>query len=287
MPLENRSIKVEIILDHGTFREGYNTKIITGDSTTGSSFRIQIEKAGGFARDNAELTIYGMNEDDQSILSTLSYQPNEIRRNKIIISAGYNGEYVQYFAGEIMTANAIYADPSRAFHILAVAALFAGIDIAPHTNNPGTVSVAKLLQTLCTGAGLTLKNTGVILNSKNYIATGSYIDQIRSICDDFNLVYRIDNNVLSVAPQGIPLENTLVILNAGSGLLSYPTVDQNGVHFRCRFDPNIKFGNKVRIQSIVPKASGDWGIYSIQTALENRHEKWEISASGSLYAFGI
>ena len=52
------------------------------------------------------------------------------------------------------------------------------------------------------------------------------------------------------------------------GLLGYPQFNNDGIEFNMIFDPNLKIGGLVKIESIVPRASGIWKITKINTKLE-------------------
>ena len=46
----------------------------------------------------------------------------------------------------------------------------------------------------------------------------------------------------------------------GAGLIGYPSFTSDGISCACCYDPNLKQGGAIELQSIVPRASGRWKI---------------------------
>lgn len=60
-------------------------------------------------------------------------------------------------------------------------------------------------------------------------------------------------------PWGKP-RGDAVLLTANSGMIGYPSFTQDGITATCFYDPRLKLGGQVKIESIVPRATGYWKI---------------------------
>ncbi len=271
--LKERQLQCKITLQSGTFNQGFNTKIIN-DSTINALINKTLNN--NFTN-SAQITIYGMNKSDIAALSTLGYIPLKYELNRIELYAQYKGDEPSLcFTGFIVKAWADFSDPSRPMHFECQTTYNAAIQNADPINIQGSASVTDLFSNLATKLSCSLENNGVSGVINNPIYTGSYIDQLKSLSKQTNTNCFIDNNKLNISPKGFSLNNLILNINSESGLISYPTIDAWGVKFRMRYNPVLQLGQYIALQTTVPlpKATGKWFVFDMQTSLNNRHENW-------------
>ena len=51
-------------------------------------------------------------------------------------------------------------------------------------------------------------------------------------------------------------------------MIGYPSFDSNGISVKGLYEPKCKLGGPIRIESVVPKASGLWQISSLSHKLQ-------------------
>ena len=124
------------------------------------------------------------------------------------------------------------------------------------------------------------------MNLDNPVLQGGSTDQIYNLGKKLGIQTKIDNGTLIVAKRNSALNKTVLKLSSQSGLLGYPYIDEKGISFTARYNPNFTFGGVVDISSIVPKATGIWKIYSLEFLLENYHDKFNVSIKASYLQSG-
>ena len=271
--LFTRQLQCKLILQSGTFNQGNNTKIV--DNLT---INATISKTlnNNFTQE-ASIIIYGMNKSDIAALSTLGYAPLIYEANQIEVYAQYEGMAPALaFTGYIVKAYAEFANPNRPMYFDCQATYQQAINNAQAFNSIGTVSTADAFNTLATGLGYSFQNNGVSGQLNNLILTGSPIAQLQQLAKQTDTMCVVDNNTVKIAPNGQALSNEILDINSESGLLSYPVIDIWGVRFRMRYNPVLQLGQYIHLSTSVPipKATGQWFVYDMQSSLNNRHENW-------------
>ena len=57
--------------------------------------------------------------------------------------------------------------------------------------------------------------------------------------------------------------NGSVLINAGSGLIGYPTFSNQGIILSCEYNPLIKQQGLIQVESVVPKSTGTWRVIKL------------------------
>jgi hypothetical protein len=180
------------------------------------------------------------------------------------------------FTGYIVRAWADFSDQSRPMHFECQVTYQDAIDNAPSTSVKGPVNAVDLFSKLASSLGYSFQNNGVTGVVNNPILTGSYIDQLKTLSKQTSSNCLVDLGIVKTAPIGFALINAILNINSKSGLLSYPTIDDLGVKFKIRYDPVLQIGQYIHLDTIVPipKATGQWYVYDMQSTLNDRHEYW-------------
>ena len=261
----NKTIQVVMAMAEGVFQNGANQITVEGLPTT-----VDIQKQGGDERPSCTVTIGNLNIDVVKQLTTLSFRPLQRFKNQITINAGEVGKQLQtIFIGDFENAYGEFQNaPTMNLMVKAIAAQHGALMATPATSVDGTEQVAKLMEQWAVEAGCTLENKGVNASVKNVVYRGSPVDKAKTLARDVGIDLIIDDGKFIITPNGQAVDGNAVLIDPKHGLLGYPALSNDGIEFNMIFDPNVKIGGLVKIESIVPRASGIWKVTKIITKLE-------------------
>lgn len=261
----NKTIQVVMAMAEGVFQNGANQITVEGLPTT-----VDIQKQGGDERPSCTVTIGNLNIDVVKQLTTLSFRPLQRFKNQITVNAGEVGKQLQtIFIGDFENAYGEFQNaPTMNLMVKAIAAQHGALMATPATSVDGTEQVAKLMEQWAIEAGCTLENKGVNASVKNVVYRGSPVDKAKTLARDVGIDLIIDDGKFIITPNGRAVDGNAVLIDPKHGLLGYPAFSNDGIEFNMIFDPNVKIGGLVKIESIVPRASGIWKVTKITTKLE-------------------
>lgn len=256
-----KAIEVRLQLSSGSFGSGGDVKIIRG-----LPVQANVDKVAAPDINKASIKIWGMNLDDMARLTTLSFRPLETPRNIIEIFAGDENDatLAKVFSGEITLAFANFsAAPDITFDISAMTGSYPmQIALAP-TSVKDSEPLANVIAKLADAAGYSFRNEGVSASLKNAVLSGSPMEQIYSAARQAGARVIIDDDVIILLPKDKPRLGSAVLLADDSGLIGYPSFNNTGIVCRCIYNPNLQIGGSVKINSVVPKAGGEWMIIKL------------------------
>ena len=261
----NKTIQVVMAMAEGVFQNGANQITVEGLPTT-----VDIQKQGGDERPSCTVTIGNLNIDVVKQLTTLSFRPLQRFKNQITVNAGEVGKQLQtIFIGDFENAYGEFQNaPTMNLMVKAIAAQHGALMATPATSVDGTEQVAKLMEQWAIEAGCTLENKGVNASVKNVVYRGSPVDKAKTLARDVGIDLIIDDGKFIITPNGQAVDGNAVLIDPKHGLLGYPAFSNDGIEFNMIFDPNVKIGGLVKIESVVPRASGIWKVTKITTKLE-------------------
>ena len=261
----NKTIQVVMAMAEGVFQNGANQITVEGLPTT-----VDIQKQGGDERPSCTVTIGNLNIDVVKQLTTLSFRPLQRFKNQITVNAGEVGKQLQtIFIGDFENAYGEFQNaPTMNLMVKAIAAQHGALMATPATSVDGTEQVAKLMEQWAVEAGCTLENKGVNASVKNVVYRGSPVDKAKTLARDVGIDLIIDDGKFIITPNGQAVDGNAVLIDPKHGLLGYPAFSNDGIEFNMIFDPNVKIGGLVKIESVVPRTSGIWKVTKITTKLE-------------------
>lgn len=261
----NKTIQVVMAMAEGVFQNGANQITVEGLPTS-----VEIQKQGGDERPSCTVTIGNLNIDVVKQLTTLSFRPLQRFKNQITVNAGDVGKQLQtIFIGDFENAYGEFQNaPTMNLMVKAIAAQHGALMATPATSVDGTEQVAKLMEQWAVEAGCTLENKGVNASVKNVVYRGSPVDKAKTLARDVGIDLIIDDGKFIITPNGQAVDGNAVLIDPKHGLLGYPAFSNDGIEFNMIFDPNVKIGGLVKIESVVPRASGIWKVTKITTKLE-------------------
>lgn len=280
-----KQLEAHITLAEGGYDAGSgdsgNTKVIH------LGMDVEVSKPGGKEKNKCTCKIYNMPLDDMEKLTTLAFDPLAVKNNKISIQAGdtENG-LSEVFSGDITSAVPVFnADAAAVFEIQAITNYVQAITPVQPLTAEGEQDVVSLMQGLAGKMGLTFTNKGVKgVKLRNVAFVGGAESQARQIADAARIQLIFDDKEMIIAPTGALRkdddENTTPVLSGDSGLIGFPSFDSKGIACKCLYEPRMVVGGPVRIDSIVPKASGLWRVTSLTHSLSANYGQavnWQTS----------
>lgn len=268
-----KKLEAHITLAEGGYDAGTGEKANTKIIRLGMD--AEITKPGGKEKNKCTLKIYNMPLKDMEKLTTLAFDPLAVKDNKLKVMAGddENG-LTEAFSGDITSAVPQFnADANAVFEVQAVTNYVQAITPVKPLTGEGAQDVVSLLQTLAGQMGLSFINRGVSgVQLRNICFVGGPEDQARQIAEAARLQLILDDKEMVLAKPGAlrtdDEEGSTPVLSGKTGLIGFPSFDSKGISCTCLYEPKLIVGGPVKIDSIVPKASGLWRVTSLTHSLQ-------------------
>lgn len=265
-----KSIQLAITLGKGTFSGAGNTKVIEG-----LACEVSITKPGQPDKNSADIKIWGLKYEDMAQLTMLSFRPGESHHNIITIMAGERrredgmGVHLPLaFQGEIRSAYADFnAAPNVCMQFNAATGYYPQQIALPTSTINGEVPAAMLFENFAGEAGYTYKNEGVSASVTNACFHGSPISKMSKLARDIDCELIVDDGMVVTLPSGKARWGKSILISKDTGLIGYPTFTENGIACTCLYNPNLLYGGLIKVESIVPRASGLWRINKLTHSL--------------------
>lgn len=271
-----KSIRLTITLD----KNGQNNQY----TLDGFATHCSISKQGGVDFAKATVEIYGLSLDTMAQLTMLSFRPLGRRWNLLQIEAGEGGEMAVVFQGEVTSAFADLNGASPVMKMEAQTGAYPVLKPEPQIAVSGQQSASEIVSMLAQKTGKTFRNDGVEAMLSDCIVTGDPITKMRSIADSVGADLLIDDDEIVLLPRGKKRETGgIPLVSASTGMVGYPTFSAQGIQVTSYFRPDLKIGAAVRLESIVPSASGVWKIISLTHELTANNPSggaWRTSFEG-------
>lgn len=254
--LVDKNLAVIFKLKDTTFSNGKDTKICQG-------LRMIVNVDGnpppaGFS---ANITIFGMNEKDMQLISSVRNIVKRLLTVQIYASDSRNAP-LAIFSGIISDGRITYNNmPNVALEVVAFSALSKkGLQYPPVSYKKDT-KAQDILAGIAKFAGYDFENQNVDETITNCYLTDSVATNIDAICRDKNIQYSIENNKLIIWKN--ERKGTIPLINVKNGLVGYPTAGITGIYFNCLYNPNILIGAHVEIESSYEQCSGQFQVLSM------------------------
>jgi hypothetical protein len=220
-------------------------------------------------------SIYGLTMSLTNQLSTLGQIIPEARRNFVTVAAGdsVNGQSSIY-TGIIYFGWADYASmPNNAFRIQSPIGGYPALLPIPPTTIKGSADVATIMSGLAVQAGHNFENNGVNQQLFDPYFPGSAGEQIKRVAEKANIDHVIDpvTNTLAIWPLGSHRGDSIPLISPDTGMIGYPTFGEGGagIEVTTVFNPAIRYGSLIQVQSSLPQASQKWGVIQLVHELES------------------
>lgn len=242
------------------------------DTVTLEGFRAtaDIDRAGGLQMSTLKAKIYGVKQDDMNAITTLQWRPLQKIKNTIQVYAIDGDQESLIFSGDIVNAWGDYQSvPDVFLHIQASSTYYKQLASVPPMSFKGASDVETLMKNISDKMGLKFENNGVTGTLADMYVGGTLVDQAREIARAANINIYIEDGVFAITPKNGPRSGDTPLISKSSGLIGYPTFDGVGIMFRTLFNPAIRHGGKVQVESSLSQASGEWIVVSMSHTLES------------------
>lgn len=267
MSFVKRRIEAVITLGKGDFGE---TK---GDTVKLAGLRMAA-RMNSFGKDSMgqiQMRIFGLPLHMINKLTTIGPIATQIRgQNRLMVSAGdEGGAMATIFDGTIDQAwGEFQGAPDVVFNVTGFAGLKDALKPIPPSTFKGSADVASIMQGLAQTMGLIFENNGVALQLSNPYFGGTALEQVRSCARAAGIYYAIERGILAIWPRRGARAGEVPVLSPQTGLIGYPTFTGSGLGLNSAFTPNAKQGGKIRVESQLTPANGEWVIFSVHHDLE-------------------
>lgn len=245
-----REIDVSVTLGQGTFgQSGSSTAKLSGLRVVAN-----IAKRGMPSMDQASIRVYGMEPSMMNQLSTVGVLPTMTRDNSAVVEAGdaTNG-MTTVFSGTMQRAYQVLDQPDTFFQIDCWTGMLPAMQPVVPTSYATGFDVASAMSSLANKMGMVFENGGVQVRLPPSYFAGTYYDQVDAIRRAANIEATIDSGavppVLAIWPKNGTRGGTVPLIQKSSGLIGYPRWEQFGISFRTIFNPSIRLGGVVQINS--------------------------------------
>lgn len=228
-----------------------------------------ITKPGLPEKNSASVTVWGLKYELMDELTMLAFRPLESQKNQITIEAGdKDGQLSVVFKGEIVSASADFNEaPDVAMKFEAESGSYPQQIAEPALTVDGEAKASDLFSKFAAAMGYDFKDEGLATSVKNSRFSGSPFSKACKLARDIDCELYVDDDKVIVMPAGQARKGNAVLLNKDTGLIGYPVFNQDGISCRCLYNPDLIYGGLIKVESIVPKATGAWRITKLTHSL--------------------
>lgn len=284
-----RAIDLSFTLGKGSFgADGSDTIDVKGFRCSAS-----ITKAGGVTMSTLSLRVWGMTLEVMNKLTILGtfIAQNSRQNNTVTVSAGdEDAGMAVVFAG---TMTECWIDTNSAPQVSLVVSAFTGftdaLKPAPPTSYKGTVDAVTVMSGIAKQLSppLPLENSGVMVTLSSPYYPGTLRAQALACAQEgqFNILF--DDNALAIWPNGGVRDGLVPLVSPDTGMIGYPVHTQAGIQVRMLYNPSIRFGGTIKIDSSLVPAIGDtWTPHVVTHDLEAEMPGGKWFTTIECYLFG-
>lgn len=255
--LIQRQVALSIALAQNTQTAQPSTFAESGTSSVNiqglrTSVRI---RDSGTVNATASVRVWGLPPSLMNQLSTLGLVLNLVPKNIITITAGnQGGQMSSVFQGTIWSAYGEYSgQPDVPFVMECLLSGANNVLNTPPTSYPQQFDVATAFGSIANLMGAGFVNNGVSVMLPPMYLSGAPMVQARKLAEAANVSWGFPSgNILEIWPKnGNRTAQTIPKISAQTGMIGYPAFTQKGIIVKTLFNPQIAFGSKVEVDSVV------------------------------------
>lgn len=276
-----------------TFANGSDTIEIPA----GNMASVKVLNANTPGMGHADITIWGLTPDIMNAVNTLGIIVRLQPANLVAVYAsdadGSNKSEV--FRGCIWEAKPLFdRQPEAPLWIDAYAGLDIAVGMADPVSFTGSADVTVILKQLCDRAGYKFEPNGVtgVSLSRSYLwgsPRGQIISVLQSVLTRGIGGAFVENQTVAIWPINGARGGVIPLIKPGTTqepgtLIGYPTYTIGGIQFRCIYNPNVRFGGQVQLETSLFQASGIWNVIAGLSATLDAQipgGKWENLIEGT------
>lgn len=275
--MNQRSIKVSITLSQGNFNSSGNTKVIEHLPVS-----VRVNKPMLPAKHEANISITGIQQDDLEQLTTLTPEYKLVPDNRVLVEV----EGSTVFSGTITSALADYSSaPNIRLNVNALTGYYDATIAKPVYTYKGEYQIAQIFQQLAGDMKKQLINRDVSGTVRDLALSGDPWSKAVKLAKQLGIGLFMDGEEMIITAKGKVRDDQIPLWNTTSGMIGYPTFTGKGIKARHLFDQRVKLGSYIQIDSVVPKASGQWRVTRVTHNIESNipNGKWETEVECELF----
>ncbi|MEB5921432.1 baseplate hub protein [Franconibacter daqui] len=246
----------------------------------GAACNVKITKSTDSTQNSCDLTLDNLLPHTVDYLVTESSPWIPDRNPKLVtIMAGRQSTGVEnIFNGDIVSAIP-GGPPERSLTIKALTQNGAKYKWTSQSA-PKTILLSELSKRVAEACSLRLRFEAAEKTIVNYLYNGPVTQQIKKLEQVGDVDCFIDDDELVVKDFGKGMRGEVRVISTQSGMTGIPTFDEKGVKVTLLFDPTIRLGQQITIQSEVNKAvNGQYVIYQWEANLSTHSTDWQLTLS--------
>lgn len=250
---------------------GTNSNVLT---VSGLRSQARIKASGLPAFPEAEVTIYGLLQQDMIALTALAFQPLAMLRNTVVVEANGGAGWSTVFSGQIITGGPDYNNlPHVPYKAQCRVLGFESLNPATPTSYTGPTDVGQIVGAIASKMGYAFSNAGVNQTLDSPYLDNTLPEQLRKVKEAAGIEVYIEGNIITIAPPGVARSVPSFTLSPppSGGLIGYPRLDyQRGfVNVKAVFNAAFRFGGPITVTgSDVITANGSWVVGTLSHALD-------------------
>jgi hypothetical protein len=267
MTFVKRRIDVTISLAEGQFGETQGPDV----TLSGLRAKASIVTYNGDAQGQMQLRVNGLPLSMINQLTTVGPIMQQRRDNRILVAAGndggamstvYQGTFASAF-GEFQSA------PDVAFNITALSASLQAVKPVNAISFRGPTDAATVIQGIAQTMGFAFENNGVTAQLSSPYFSGTAYEQLKSCARAANIYFTVDRGTVAIWPKTAARTGDPIPISPATGMVGYPVFSGNGIGLTTEFNPDLKLGGQVNVNSSITVANGIWNVFSIVHELES------------------
>lgn len=135
----------------------------------------------------------------------------------------------------------------------------------------GAIAASTIAQQIAQSVGLTFVNDGVTTVLQNPCFHGDLKKQLRDLSEQALFDYSTENGTLAIWPIGSHRSAAsaagYTTINSSNGLIDYPQFNGVGVSFTMLYNPAIRFGDRIYLETDAPNATGYYVVSRVEANL--------------------
>lgn len=267
MTFSEKLIDISFDLATGQFAGGGNKAVVSGLRVAA-----EISNRGGAEQSFAELAIYGLDKSLMNQLSNVGNRYNKTLLNGIQILAGDSASGMSLvFAGQIYDAFVNAQDmPNVSFQVSAMPGYYYRMEPASPLSVKGAADVATMMSGIAKQMGMAFENAGVTAKLSNAYYPGTPWQQASAIAKDAGIEWFIDKNTLVIMSATKARDGVIPVISSKTGMVGYPVFNQAYVIVKALFNPDVKYGGQVTIESELTAANGTFIVQELVYGLDSK-----------------
>lgn len=259
---------------------------------TDLDIEFSIEKDLKKAPNNAELTIWNLNPDHRAALEQIRAKSKADKGTRGIacsVEAGYGTDLSQIFLGDLRTVETTRTGPDWQTKLTSgdgeKGAQFGRVQLSYGPGIANDVPLRALARAMNVGEGNLSKVVAQLQHAQfpaGVTISGPAYRQLNTLAAGMGLTVTIQDSALQFQNIGKALEGTALKLNAQTGLIDSPTVDNEGVlTAKMLMIPGVRVGSLIVMDGLAVK--GNYIVQKVTYAGSNFSGDFGITAQGKRY----